>query len=134
MKSTKEIQGNGKQEIWNLSANESDTQMFVPFLKPLSATEAENKAAQSTGKQWRLLSEAPWLLGEIHDHFIFKTYHKMPRSKEIRCYTEILVHVQNIQLGEKLLTPGTISLEKQDHYQREIPSTHTVILSTPTSG
>lgn len=31
---------------------------------------------------------------------------------------EILVHVQNIQLVEKLLIPGRISLEEQDHYQR----------------
>lgn len=42
----------------------------------------------------------------------------MFRSKEIRHYMEILVHIQNIQLVEKLLIRGRIRLEKQDHYQR----------------
>ena len=42
----------------------------------------------------------------------------MFRSKEIRHYMEILVHVQNIELVEELLLPGRISLEKQDHYER----------------
>lgn len=42
----------------------------------------------------------------------------MFRSKETRHYMEILVHIQNIQLVEKLLIRGRIRLEKQDHYQR----------------